>query len=55
MASNPLPRAGAKADRQRNVEAAGFVTDRNALNISRLGGRHQLRSVAAPRNPRYNR
>ena len=41
MASNPLPRAGAKADRQRNVGAAGFVTDRNASNISLLSDRRR--------------
>ena len=39
--SNPLPRAGAKADRQRNVGAAGFVTDRNASNISPLSDRRR--------------
>ena len=41
MASNPLPRAGAKADRQRNVGAAGFVTDRSASNISLLSDRRR--------------
>ena len=47
MASNPLPRAGAKADRQRNVGAAGFVTDRNASNISLLS--HRRRCALWPR------